>query len=220
MLFASACDQYRLYSDPEYNREKSCGRQAKMEGSHSIQHRKLRIRLKQPDWACAHSRCEGHHINHLRNDRQFPWRRANVELHRIQCSLSSFWLRVLACACVFAWMPRQFPHCWFTSSARVGRRPPRGQGGSNMTPWEPQRFLSCLGFAGILTAVTKILAETYWASARLDIVPLLVMARCRSSPSLRLRILAKPSSGDYTTPVSVPSGDGRNFFVRRSLFLL
>ena len=46
-----------------------------------------------------------------------------------------------------------------------------------MTPWEPSKIPFLVGFAGILTARYKDLAETYWGIPRArDIVPLLVMA--------------------------------------------
>jgi len=52
-----------------------------------------------------------------------------------------------------------------------------GKALGNMTPWEPAKIPFLVGFAGILTARYKDLAETYWGVPRArDIVPLVVMA--------------------------------------------
>jgi len=52
-----------------------------------------------------------------------------------------------------------------------------GKALGNMTPWEPAKIPFLVGFAGILTARYKDLAETYWGIPRArDIVPLVVMA--------------------------------------------
>src|ERR1700730_7600693 len=52
-----------------------------------------------------------------------------------------------------------------------------GKALGNMTPWEPSKIPFLVGFAGILTARYKDLAETYWGIPRArDIVPLVVMA--------------------------------------------
>ena len=52
-----------------------------------------------------------------------------------------------------------------------------GKALGNMTPWEPAKIPFLVGFAGILTARYKDLAETRWGIPRArDIVPLVVMA--------------------------------------------
>ena len=52
-----------------------------------------------------------------------------------------------------------------------------GKALGNMTPWEPSKIPFLVGFAGILTARYKDLAETYWGIPRArDMVPLVVMA--------------------------------------------
>ena len=52
-----------------------------------------------------------------------------------------------------------------------------GKSLGNMTPWEPSKIPFLVGFAGILTARYKDLAETYWGIPRArDVVPLVVMA--------------------------------------------
>ena len=52
-----------------------------------------------------------------------------------------------------------------------------GKAAGNMTPWEPSKIPFLIGFAGILTARYKDLADTYWGIPRArDVVPLVVMA--------------------------------------------
>jgi cell division protein FtsW (lipid II flippase) len=52
-----------------------------------------------------------------------------------------------------------------------------GKAAGNMTPWEPAKIPFLVGFAGILTARYKDLADTYWGIPRArDVVPLVVMA--------------------------------------------
>lgn len=48
---------------------------------------------------------------------------------------------------------------------------------AGMTPWEPSKIPFLLGFAGILTALYKNLAQTYWGMPRVrDMLPLMLMA--------------------------------------------
>jgi cell division protein FtsW (lipid II flippase) len=71
-----------------------------------------------------------------------------------------------------------------------------------MTPWEPSKIPFLLGFAGILTARYKDLAETYWGIPRArDIVPLLVMALLPFVPFFALKDFGQMLifSGAYTT---------------------
>ena len=71
-----------------------------------------------------------------------------------------------------------------------------------MTPWEPSKIPFLLGFAGILTARYKDLAETYWGIPRArDIVPLLVMAMLPFVPFFALKDFGQMLifSGAYTT---------------------
>jgi cell division protein FtsW (lipid II flippase) len=72
----------------------------------------------------------------------------------------------------------------------------------NMTPWEPSKIPFLVGFAGILTARYKDLAETYWGIPRArDIVPLLVMAMMPFIPFFALKDFGQMLifSGAYTT---------------------
>ena len=63
-----------------------------------------------------------------------------------------------------------------------------GKSLGNMTPWEPSKIPFLLGFAGILTARYKDLAETYWGIPRArDVVPLVVMATVPFIPFFALK---------------------------------
>ena len=77
-----------------------------------------------------------------------------------------------------------------------------GKALGNMTPWEPSKIPFLLGFAGILTARYKDLAETYWGIPRArDIVPLLAMAMLPFVPFFALKDFGQMLifSGAYTT---------------------
>jgi cell division protein FtsW (lipid II flippase) len=77
-----------------------------------------------------------------------------------------------------------------------------GKALGNMTPWEPSKIPFLVGFAGILTARYKDLAETYWGIPRArDIVPLLVMAILPFVPFFALKDFGQMLifSGAYTT---------------------
>ncbi|HVQ38334.1 MAG TPA: FtsW/RodA/SpoVE family cell cycle protein, partial [Pyrinomonadaceae bacterium] len=77
-----------------------------------------------------------------------------------------------------------------------------GKSLGNMTPWEPSKIPFLLGFAGILTARYKDLAETYWGIPRArDIVPLLVMGMLPFVPFFALKDFGQMLifSGAYTT---------------------
>src|SRR6185369_5340037 len=77
-----------------------------------------------------------------------------------------------------------------------------GKALGNMTPWEPSKIPFLVGFAGILTARYKDLAETYWGIPRArDIVPLVVMAVMPFIPFFALKDFGQMLifSGAYTT---------------------
>lgn len=77
-----------------------------------------------------------------------------------------------------------------------------GKALGNMTPWEPSKIPFLVGFAGILTARYKDLAETYWGIPRArDIVPLVVMAMMPFVPFFALKDFGQMLifSGAYTT---------------------
>src|SRR4029077_15758109 len=77
-----------------------------------------------------------------------------------------------------------------------------GKALGNMTPWEPSKIPFLVGFAGILTARYKDLAETYWGIPRArDIIPLVVMALMPFVPFFALKDFGQMLifSGAYTT---------------------
>jgi cell division protein FtsW (lipid II flippase) len=77
-----------------------------------------------------------------------------------------------------------------------------GKALGNMTPWEPSKIPFLLGFAGLLTARYKDLAETYWGIPRArDVVPLLVMGILPFVPFFALKDFGQMLifSGAYVT---------------------
>ena len=77
-----------------------------------------------------------------------------------------------------------------------------GKALGNMTPWEPAKIPFLVGFAGILTARYKDLAETRWGIPRArDVVPLVVMAILPFIPFFALKDFGQMLifSGGYVT---------------------
>lgn len=77
-----------------------------------------------------------------------------------------------------------------------------GKALGNMTPWEPSKIPFLVGFAGILTARYKDLAQTYWGVPRArDVVPLVVMALIPFIPFFALKDFGQMLvfSGAYAT---------------------
>lgn len=77
-----------------------------------------------------------------------------------------------------------------------------GKALGNMTPWEPSKIPFLVGFAGILTARYKDLAETYWGIPRArDVVPLVAMAMLPFVPFFALKDFGQMLifSGAYAT---------------------
>src|SRR6266700_927505 len=77
-----------------------------------------------------------------------------------------------------------------------------GKALGNMTPWEPSKIPFLVGFAGILTARYKDLAETYWGIPRArDVVPLVAMAMMPFIPFFALKDFGQLLifSGAYAT---------------------
>ncbi len=203
--------QYRLYSDPEYNaRNKAEARQAKMES--------LRTRYiienydpqKKQLMGLPPTPAQAIDVN------QLPQIPSNYSLGQALTSsytwipIFSFIVFCLAYSfCVrdgfLLWIQRNsfiivlltlipLAIAVVTSSA--------GKALGNMTPWEPSKIPFLLGFAGILTARYKDLAETYWGIPRArDIVPLLVMAMLPFVPFFALKDFGQMLifSGAYTT---------------------
>jgi cell division protein FtsW (lipid II flippase) len=203
--------QYRLYSDPEYNaRNKAAARQEKMEA--------LRTRYIIENYDPVKKQLMGLPPTPAQaiDIEQLPKRPANYSIGDALTS-SYTWIPILSFV-VFGlsfslclrdgfllWIQRNsfiivlltllpLAAAVITSSA--------GKALGNMTPWEPSKIPFLLGFAGILTARYKDLAETYWGIPRArDIVPLLVMGMLPFVPFFALKDFGQMLifSGAYTT---------------------
>ncbi|MGI8733205.1 MAG: FtsW/RodA/SpoVE family cell cycle protein [Pyrinomonadaceae bacterium] len=212
MLFAfGMMIQYRLYSDPEYNaRNKAAAREEKMEA--------LRTRYILENYDPAKKQMMGLPPTPARpiDIDQLPRRPSNYTFFNAVTS-SYTWIPILsffAFAVAYSFCVRDGFLLWLqrnsfiivlltllplaaaivTSSA--------GKSLGNMTPWEPAKIPFLLGFAGILTARYKDLAETYWGIPRArDIVPLVVMAIIPFIPFFALKDFGQMLifSGAYAT---------------------
>ena len=203
--------QYRLYSDPEYNaRNKAAARQEKMEA--------LRTRYILENYDPAKKQMMGLPPTPAKpvEIEQLPKRKSTYTLGNALTS-SYTWIPILSLIafavtyslCVrdgfLLWLQRNsfiivlltlvpLAAAIVTSSA--------GKSLGNMTPWEPAKIPFLVGFAGILTARYKDLAETYWGIPRArDIVPLVVMAMIPFIPFFALKDFGQMLifSGAYTT---------------------
>ncbi|MGI9166807.1 MAG: FtsW/RodA/SpoVE family cell cycle protein [Pyrinomonadaceae bacterium] len=212
LLFAmGTLIQYRLYSDPEYNaRNKAAARQEKMEA--------LRTRYILENYDPAKKQMMGLPPTPARpvDIDQLPRRKSNYTIWNA-LTASYTWIPIIsfiAFAVAYSFCIRDGFLLWlqrnsfvivlltllplaaavFTSSA--------GKSLGNMTPWEPAKIPFLVGFAGILTARYKDLAETYWGIPRArDIVPLAVMAMIPFVPFFALKDFGQMLifSGAYTT---------------------
>ena len=203
--------QYRLYSDPEYNaRNKAAARQEKMEA--------LRTRYILENYDPAKKQMMGLPPTPAKpvEIEQLPKRQSTYTLGNALTS-SYTWIPIIsliAFALTYSFCVRDGFLLWLqrnsfiivlltlvplaaaivTSSA--------GKSLGNMTPWEPAKIPFLVGFAGILTARYKDLAETYWGIPRArDIVPLVVMAMIPFIPFFALKDFGQMLifSGAYTT---------------------
>ncbi len=203
--------QYRLYSDPEYNaRNKAAARQEKMEA--------LRTRYILENYDPVKKQIMGLPPTPAQpvDIDQLPRRKSNYTLWNA-ITASYTWIPILSFAAFAAaysfcvrdgfllWLQRNsfiivlltllpLAAAVVTSSA--------GKSLGNMTPWEPAKIPFLVGFAGILTARYKDLAETYWGIPRArDIVPLVVMAMIPFVPFFALKDFGQMLifSGAYTT---------------------
>ncbi|HEX4900973.1 MAG TPA: FtsW/RodA/SpoVE family cell cycle protein, partial [Pyrinomonadaceae bacterium] len=203
--------QYRLYSDPEYNaRNKAAAREEKMEA--------LRTRYILENYAPDKKQMMGLPPTPARPIEidQLPQRPSTYTIFNALTS-SYTWIPILsfiAFAIAYSFCVRDGFLLWIqrnsfiivlltllplaaaiiTSSA--------GKSLGNMTPWEPAKIPFLLGFAGILTARYKDLAETYWGIPRArDIVPLVVMALIPFIPFFALKDFGQMLifSGAYAT---------------------
>lgn len=203
--------QYRLYSDPEYNaRNKAQARQAKMEA--------LRTRYIIENYDPVKKQLMGLPPTPAQaiDVDQLPKIPSSYSLGQALTS-SYTWIPIfsfIAFGLAYSFCLRDGFLLWIqrnsfiivlltliplaiavvTSSA--------GKALGNMTPWEPSKIPFLLGFAGILTARYKDLAETYWGIPRArDMVPLLVMAMLPFVPFFALKDFGQMLifSGAYTT---------------------
>lgn len=203
--------QYRLYSDPEYNaRNKSAARQEKMEA--------LRTRYIIENYDPQKKQMMGLPPTPAQaiDIEQLPKRPANYSIGNA-LTASYTWIPIFSfvvfgvsfALCLrdgfLLWIQRNsfiivlltlvpLAAAVVTSSA--------GKALGNMTPWEPSKIPFLLGFAGILTARYKDLAETYWGIPRArDIVPLLVMGMLPFVPFFALKDFGQMLifTGAYTT---------------------
>src|SRR4029078_2956988 len=203
--------QYRLYSDPEYNaRNKAQAREEKMQA--------LRTRYIMENYDPVKKQLMGLPPTPAQpiDISQLPKKESNYSLWNAMTS-SYTWIPVfsfLAFAIAYSLCSRDGFLLWLqrnsfiivlftlvplavavvTSSA--------GKALGNMTPWEPSKIPFLIGFAGILTARYKDLAETYWGIPRAkDIIPLLVMAAMPFVPFFALKDFGQMLifSGAYTT---------------------
>src|SRR6267142_2754342 len=203
--------QYRLYSDPEYNaRNKAQARQAKMESLRTRYIIENYDPVKKQLMGLPPTPAQAIDIEPL------PKRPANYSIGDALTSgytwIPIFSFVVFGLAFSFClrdgfllWIQRNsfiivlltlvpLAVAVVTSSA--------GKALGNMTPWEPSKIPFLLGFAGILTARYKDLAETYWGIPRArDIVPLLVMGMLPFVPFFALKDFGQMLifSGAYTT---------------------
>jgi cell division protein FtsW (lipid II flippase) len=203
--------QYRLYSDPEYNaRNKAAAREEKMQALRTRYIMENYDPVKKQMMGLPPTPAQPIDIN------QLPKKESSYSLWNALTS-SYTWIPVfsfLAFTIAYSFCSRDGFLLWLqrnsfiivlftllplaiavvTSSA--------GKALGNMTPWEPSKIPFLVGFAGILTARYKDLAETYWGIPRArDIVPLLVMAILPFVPFFALKDFGQMLifSGAYTT---------------------
>jgi cell division protein FtsW (lipid II flippase) len=203
--------QYRLYSDPEYNaRNKAIARQQKMEA--------LRTRYIIENYDPAKKQLMGLPPTPAQaiDINQLPRRPANYSLGDALTSsytwIPIFSFLVFVAAYIFCmkdgfllWIQRNSFLIVLLTLLPLGVAVVTSSAGKalgNMTPWEPSKIPFLLGFAGLLTARYKDLAETYWGIPRArDVVPLLVMGMLPFVPFFALKDFGQMLifSGAYTT---------------------
>lgn len=203
--------QYRLYSDPEYNaRNKAEARQAKMEALRTRYIIENYDPVKKQLMGLPPTPAQAIDVN------QLPKRPANYTLGDALTS-SYTWIPIfsfVAFGLAYSFCTRDGFLLWIQRNsfiivlltlvplAAAVVTSSAGKALGNMTPWEPSKIPFLLGFAGILTARYKDLAETYWGIPRArDIVPLLVMAMLPFVPFFALKDFGQMLifSGAYTT---------------------
>lgn len=203
--------QYRLYSDPEYNaRNKAAARQEKMAA--------LRTRYIIENYEPVKKQMMGLPATPAQaiDLDQLPRRESTYSIGDALTS-SYTWIPILsfiAFGLAFSFCLRDGFLLWIQRNsfiivlltlvplAAAVVTSSAGKALGNMTPWEPSKIPFLLGFAGILTARYKDLAETYWGIPRArDIVPLLVMGMLPFVPFFALKDFGQMLifTGAYTT---------------------
>ncbi len=203
--------QYRLYSDPEYNaRNKAAARQEKMEA--------LRSRYIMENYDEAKKEMMGLPPTPPQpvDFHQLPRRESTYSVWNALTSTYT-WVPILAfiafgIAYTFClhdgfllWLQRNSFVIVLLTLLPLATAVVTSSGGKalgNMTPWEPSKIPFLIGFAGILTARYKDLAETYWGIPRArDVLPLVVMAVLPFVPFFALKDFGQMLifSGAYTT---------------------
>ena len=203
--------QYRLYSDPEYNaRNKAAAREEKMQA--------LRTRYIMENYDPVKKQMMGLPPTPAQpiDISQLPKKESNYSLWNA-ISSSYTWIPIIsffAFALAYSFCSRDGFLLWLQRNsfiivlftllplAMAVVTSSAGKALGNMTPWEPSKIPFLVGFAGILTARYKDLAETYWGIPRArDIIPLLVMAMLPFVPFFALKDFGQMLifSGAYTT---------------------
>jgi cell division protein FtsW (lipid II flippase) len=203
--------QYRLYSDPEYNaRNKAAAREQKMDS--------LRTRYIMENYDPVKKQLMGLPPTPAQpiDIDQLPRRESTYSVWNA-LTASYTWIPVfsfIAFALAYSFCVRDGFLLWLQRNSFIivlltlvplAAAVVTSSGGKtlgNMTPWEPSKIPFLLGFAGILTARYKDLAETYWGIPRArDIIPLLVMALLPFVPFFALKDFGQMLifSGAYTT---------------------
>jgi cell division protein FtsW (lipid II flippase) len=212
LLFATGMlVQYRLYSDPEYNaRNKSEARQLKMGALRTRYIIENYDPIKKQLMGLPPTPAQAIDVS------QLPVRKSNYTLWNALSS-SYTWIPIfsfIAFGLAYSFCVRDGFLLWIQRNsfiivlftllplAAAVVTSSAGKALGNMTPWEPSKIPFLLGFAGILTARYKDLAETYWGIPRArDIIPLLVMAMMPFVPFFALKDFGQMLifSGAYTT---------------------
>ena len=203
--------QYRLYNDPEYNaRNKAAAREEKMQALRTHYIMENYDPVKKQMMGLPPTPAQPIDIDDLpkKESTYSLWNALTSSYTWIPIfSFLTFAIAYSLCARdgFLLWLQRNsFIIVLFTllPLAAAVVTSSAGKALGNMTPWEPSKVPFLVGFAGILTARYKDLAETYWGIPRArDIVPLLVMAILPFVPFFALKDFGQMLifSGAYTT---------------------
>ena len=202
--------QYRLYSDPEYNaRNKAAAREEKMQALRTRYIMENYDPVKKQMMGLPPTPAQPIDISQLPKESNYSLWNAISSSYTWIPIISFFAFAIAYSFCsrdgFLLWLQRNsFIIVLFTllPLAMAVVTSSAGKALGNMTPWEPSKIPFLVGFAGILTARYKDLAETYWGIPRArDIIPLLVMAMLPFVPFFALKDFGQMLifSGAYTT---------------------